>query len=470
VKVYKRGKAGSINVSVQLHRKESAMKIRQGKIKMWCCQVLICLTVITMAGLVHSQETIKIGVIGPMRFDAGAEYWSAATLAQEEINAAGGVRLGNKKIPLELIKTDDNDMLSITDAVTAMERLITFNKVNFVVGGHRSEAVLAQQEVVADQKKVVWINCYTATPQSTERVAKQYDRYKYYFRLASQNSGNLAQIYIHEAVMVAGKVREKLGVAKPRVALMAEKVLWIDPIMQAANAKFPELGMEVVGTWRVSPTAGDLTAELTAIKNAGPHMIFYVGSGPVGIVAARQWGELKIPAALIGSNIPAGTDRIVRTLGHLVDYHATYSSFGYAQITPNTIAFMDKMKKRYGDTPTMAAQQYESVYVLKEAIERAGTLNTDAMVASVEKTDYMGVSGRIGFTPKGDPSNRVHDIMFGPKWSSGVVIQWKDGKPLVIWPDGKALLGDKSWEGYRHKGTVDYELPPWMVTYWKDKK
>lgn len=436
--------------------------------RVFCIHLFIFLTILMMATQVHAQETIKIGVLGPMQFDVGAEYWSAATLAEEEINAAGGVKVGDKKLKLELIKADSNELLSITDAVGAMERLITVNKVNFIVGGHRSEAVLAMQDIVADNK-LIWINAYTASPSTTQRVAKQYDRYKYYFRLASLNSSHIGKILLNEASMVAGKVRETLGVAKPRVAIMAEKVLWVDPIVKTAETKLPELEMEVVGTWRISPTATDVTAEMTAIKDAGAHMIFYVGSGPVGTVACKQWSELQIPAALMGSNVSAMTDRIVDTIGSLANYEASYNYFGYAQLTPKTIPFIDNMKKRYGHTPTIGGTLYDCIYVLKDAIERAGTLDTDAMVASLEKTYYEGVSGYIGFTPKGDP-DWVHDVVFGPKYTTNLVTQWRDGKLLVVWPDGKPMLGDKSWEGARHKGTVDYELPPWMVSYWKNKK
>jgi len=269
--------------------------------------------------------------------------------------------------------------------------------------------------------------------------------------------------------MVAAKVKEELGVEKPRVAVMAEKVIYADPTVDAAKKKLPEMGMEIAGIWRPSPTAPDITAELTAIKDANAHVIFTMIAGPLGGPFTKQWGELKIPAAPIGVNMLSWSDRQWETTGGLCNYEATFNYFGEANITPNTISFIKKMKAKYGYTPTNSGVLYETIYILKEAVERAGTTNSEAMIAAVEKTDYVGVSGRIMFTPKDHPQ-WPHDVMFGPKYVSGCVTQWRDGKNLVVWPDGKPLLGDKSWVGLKYAGSVDYRLPPWMMDYWKKKK
>ena len=80
-------------------------------------------------------QEIKIGVIGPMQFVQGKGHWNGATMAAEEINAKGGVQVGNKKMKIQLIQADSNEFINITDATNAMERLITRDKVDFIVGG-----------------------------------------------------------------------------------------------------------------------------------------------------------------------------------------------------------------------------------------------------------------------------------------------------------------------------------------------
>ncbi len=65
-------------------------------------------------------QEIKIGVIGPMQFVQGQGHWNGATMAAEEINAKGGIQVGNKKMKIQLVKTDSNEFINITDATNAM--------------------------------------------------------------------------------------------------------------------------------------------------------------------------------------------------------------------------------------------------------------------------------------------------------------------------------------------------------------
>ena len=69
-----------------------------------------------MAGLLmvlgmpaQAADVIKIGVIGPMNFMQGKGHWDGATLAAEEINAQGGLQVGQKKMKIELVKADSNE-------------------------------------------------------------------------------------------------------------------------------------------------------------------------------------------------------------------------------------------------------------------------------------------------------------------------------------------------------------------------
>jgi len=103
-------------------------------------------------------KTIKIGVIGPMKFMLGTGMWNGAVMARDEINAKGGVKVGNKMMLIELIQADSNELSSVADATNAMERLVTRDKVNFVLGGFRSEAMFPMQDI-AMEHKVIFIGC-----------------------------------------------------------------------------------------------------------------------------------------------------------------------------------------------------------------------------------------------------------------------------------------------------------------------
>ena len=76
----------------------------------------VCCVMTGWGAPVSAADTIKIGVIGPMQFVQGKGHWNGATMAAEEINAAGGVTVGGKKMKIELVKSDSNEFINPTDA------------------------------------------------------------------------------------------------------------------------------------------------------------------------------------------------------------------------------------------------------------------------------------------------------------------------------------------------------------------
>ncbi|MCL0049241.1 ABC transporter substrate-binding protein [Dehalococcoidia bacterium] len=414
---------------------------------------------------VEEVPKIRIGVIGPMEFIQGEHKWAGAEMAAEEINAVGGVNVGGVMREIELVRADSNEILCVIDAAIAMERLITVDEVDFVVGGFRPEAVLAMQEVMADHR-VIFLGTGADDPELNMRVAADYERYRYWFRVTPVNSAYLGRANFALVTMVADVIRKELGILMPKVALMVEEGVWADPVIAAAEEELPLLLMEVVGAWRPSGEATDVTAELTAIKAAGAHMILTVLSGPVGLVYARQWGELEIPVASVGINLEAHEMGFWEATGGKGEYEMTLNLIGRVEITEKTIPFFDRFVERFGEYPIYtAAGTYDALFILKEAIQRAGTVDSDAVVIELAKTDFVGVGGRVVFT--GMDSPHPHDVIWGPGYVTGLGTQWRDGELVVVWPDGRAVLGDRVWEGVRYAGTVDYELPPWMVEYWK---
>ncbi|MDY7036345.1 MAG: ABC transporter substrate-binding protein [Thermodesulfobacteriota bacterium] len=414
----------------------------------------------------QSGKKIKLGIPGPLAFVAGESIVQGATIAIEEINNSGGVKVGKIKYKFEMIKADDNCLRSVSDAVSAIERLITVDKVDFIVGGYHSESVLAQMDVIADYK-IIFIDVGSASLKPPSRVAKDYNRFKYYFRIQI-NSIHMAKGILGSASIVADKIRKELGVKVPKVALLVEKMVFADPVAKFLAAKLPKMGMEVVGVWRPSSMATDLMAEWTAIKSSNAHMVLEVFSGPAGTIGPRQWGELQIPVALLGTNIQAMQEGHWKSTNGKCQYELTFSGLGPAEVTPRTMPFYHTFDNKYGGYPLhIAADTYDAIFALKDAIEKAGTIETEAVVKALEKTDLVGALGRIIFE---SPKHKYpHMVRMGPGYYTTVAFQWIEGKQVVVWPDGRALLGDQSWVGVRHGGTEDYVLPTWMVEYWKGK-
>ena len=87
--------------------------------------LLVSFVVMALCFPAWGAKTIKIGVIGPMQFVQGKGHWNGASMAAEEINAQGGVKVGKEKMEIELVKADSNEFINVTDATNAMELLMT---------------------------------------------------------------------------------------------------------------------------------------------------------------------------------------------------------------------------------------------------------------------------------------------------------------------------------------------------------
>ncbi len=420
----------------------------------------VSLVIVALCLPAWAAGTIKIGVIGPMNFVQGKGHWNGAIMAAEEINAKGGVQVGKEKIKIELVKADSNEFLSLTDATNAMERLMTQDKVDFVVGGFRTEAVLPMQDIAMDYKKI-FIGVGAAHPELCLRVAKDYNRYKYFFRGSPINSGYLARTSFIHMGFVGAALKKELNIPKVKVAIVAEKAVWVDPMIEAAKGIIPKMGMDVVGIWRPSDKATDVTAELAAMQQAEPNMIFTIFSASVGITFARQAGELKVPAVQVGINVEAQKDGFWEATKGMGNYVMTLNTYARGvEYNALTKPFMDKYINRFNETPTYTADTYSQILdVLVPSIEAVGSLDADKIVAHMEKGEYPVPSGKIKYE-KDAQGRPTHDVTWGPGYETSLGVQWRDGKLVGVWPN-KWVAAPGAPE-ITYKGIVPYKIPPWM--------
>lgn len=87
---------------------------------------------------------------------------------------------------------------------------------------------------------------------------------------------------------------------------------------------------------------------------------------------------------------------------------------------------------------------YQAVYTLVEAIERAGSIDPDAVAAALEETDIIGVYGRVRF----DENHQIIPSLDPEEGAVPQIIQWQDGKRETVFPPVIT--------------TSELKLPPWM--------
>ncbi len=389
---------------------------------------IVGLAAVALAGVFNSAQaqTIKIAILGPMAFVQGENHWAGAEMARDEINKAGGVNVGGKPRQIELIRADTNEIQSVPDATNAVERVITRDRADFLIGGFRSEAVLAMQEVAMDHKKI-FLGAGAAHSKLGQNVEDNYSRYKYWFRYTPTKDVDLARTLFAVMNSIAQQIRTELKTDTPKVALLAEKAVWTQALVGAAQKNLPAMKMEVVGLWQPSATATDVTAELSAIDRAGAHIVFTMLSGPVGIVVGRQMGERNMKAVAWGINVEGQKEEFWQAAAGKAQFVSTLDTYAEVEMTPRTVPFVRAFKERYKKMPTYTAATYDAIHMLKSVIEKENTLDADKLVAAIEKVEHVGTGSIVTF-------DKRHDLVWAVGKTAGIAVQWQDGQKVPFWP------------------------------------
>jgi branched-chain amino acid transport system substrate-binding protein len=379
-----------------------------------------------VSGAALAQGTIKFAILGPMAFVQGEHHWNGAEMARDEINKAGGINVGGKRMMVELIRGDTNEIQSVPDATNTIERVITRDKADFLVGGFRSEAVLAMQEVAMDYKKL-FLGVGAAHSKLGLNVEQNYERYKYWFRASPTKDVDLARTLFAVLGTIGQQIRTDLKTETPKVAILAEKAVWTEGLVAAAQKTLPALKMEVVGLWQPSAIATDVTAELSAIERTGAQIVFTMLSGPVGIVVGRQMGERSMKAVAWGINVEGQKEEFWQAAAGKAQFVSTLDTYAEVEMTPKTIPFVKAYQTRFKKFPTYTAATYDAIHVIKAAIEQAGTTNADKLVPIIEKMEHVGTGSTASY-------DKRHDLNWAVGKTAGIAVQWQDGKKVPFWP------------------------------------
>jgi len=431
--------------------------------------ILIAALVLPACGKPKDENVIRVAIVGPMQFVQGEHHWMGASMAADEINSAGGVDIAGTTYKIKLIKVDSNEILDVAGAASAVERAITVDKADFLMGGFRTEAVFPMSDVAMDHKKL-FFNCGAATGALQARVNDDYDRYKYFFKITPYNETFLVKSDFKMLLMVAERLKQELGIEKPRVAAIIEKLEWTQKMVLATKVNLPKLGFDLVGVWQPSDTATDVTAELTAIAEAEPHMIFTLFSGPVGVTYAKQRGELEIPAVSVGIIVEGQKKGFWEATGGKGNYEIVLNTFAKGvAITPKSIPFFDEFEKRTGEFPTYTAATYDALHSTKLSIEKAQTMDADTLVPVIEKSVYESTQGVLAYYPMDSkPPEYAHDLVFGPGRVTGIGTQWIDGELKCVWPKKEYGSVDDygDWK-FEYPGTVPFVIAPEVLAKFK---
>lgn len=416
--------------------------------------LIIIIVIATTGSLVYilrsgeeTSETIKIGILTDLDATIGKGELQAAILAAEQINAEGGI-LGRQ---VEIIG-EDTDGESGPDMVivnTAINRLISYHKVDFIIGGGPGEVGFMCQDVAADNKKILLTG--QDTDGFTERVADDYEKYKYFFRFGFNASSSFQGVT--DALLL---LREQTGFNK--IGYLAEDVEWTEGIIEGLNYVLPEVyGFDLVYKGQFPPwDTIDFSSYFAAAEAAGVEILVPLIAGSGGISFTKEWFDRQSPMVVYAGILFSSSDpESWEWTAGKCEKMATSSlplTAGYP-LTSITLHARDAFIQRWGEYPNwMAATTYDAIrFILFDAIKRAGTIESEAVINALEETSIETSNARnFIFTLSHDmmmgenPNNPEADYMLA------MLFQWQEGKQIPVYP--KKIMEEAG---------ATYQFPDW---------
>ena len=418
--------------------------------------IIIAATVLGAAYVLLStpskNEDIRIGICADLDSVGGLNLLRGATLAVEQINAEGGF-LGRN---LTIVSEDDDSEApqgDIAVASNALTKLITVDKADFIIATGMPWSTLVYQDICSEHKRILFA---TSDPsvQSTQRVADNYEKYKYYFRygwLTNTTSANSGDV---QSIVTLGKATglTKVGYLIPDAGTIRNQTI---PYMES---QLPNHGLEVVYRGLYPLTTTDFASYFAKAEEAKTEILYAViNSVSKSPTFVSEWHERQSPMLLCG-NILGAADisfwNLTQGRAEFVFTRSNAVSLGYP-LTSKVVPAKEAYLKRWGVLMLgYSASAYDIVrFILSDAVKRAGTMETDAVIKALEKTSVeTTLARRFSFTS--DHDMLVEEAGMTSLVDSSmlyIVMQWQNGTQVPVFPEALRIEAD---------GTI--KLPPWQ--------
>ena len=378
-------------------------------------------------GMIATQafaaDTIKIAITGPFSGGSapmGASMRDGAKLAIAEINAAGGISVGGKKMKFEVVERDD-EAKNERGALIAQE-LASMDGLSGVIGTVNTGVCLAGDRHL-QEKGITKIICPAAGSASMTQWSKAGVKDLSIFRFAA-----------HDGIQSAMVVEEAINRKFTKVALFYDStnygVSGRDDMLEQIKKQGNKL--EVVASEKFNIGDKDMTAQLIKVKAANAQAILIWGIGPELAAVSNGMAKIGMKVPLIGG-WPLSMSNYVENAGKNGNGTLMPQTFIEEPITPRIKAFIDAYHKAYNvkqiPSPVSAAQGYDAVYIFAAAVKQAQSTDTKKIKEALEdlKEPVKGVIATwVHPFSKWDPANEeTHEAFRREQVVMGMV---KDGR------------------------------------------
>lgn len=341
-------------------------------------------------------KKIVIGINAPMTGDipkVGEGTKFAAQMWLEDIKAAGGLEVGGKKYPVEIVIEDNESKAE--SAVKVSTKMITEDEVLVIVGPQSSKQAIPAGEI-ANNYGTPMISPWSTNPATTK------DR-PFVFR------GCFLDPF--QGPVLANFIKEEFGYTKAAVLydVASDYPKGLAEFFKEAWEKINGAG-SVIAYESFTTRDADFSSQLTKIIKSGAEVLFTPQYYNEVALIVQQAHELGWKNPIVGSD-SWGSAETVELCGK--DCYGLFFSTHYASAGAKgaTKKFIDRYKEKYGYVPDdVAALTWDSLGIVQKAIESAGKLTgkiekdrkavRDAM-AKIKQ--FSGITGTMTFTEEGDP-------------------------------------------------------------------
>ena len=375
---------------------------------------------------------VKVGyllpVTGPLAFEAGLAL-NGLTLAVDEINASGGIKsLSGAKITLLPGDTQNKVELGNSEA----SRLIDQGAVAII--GPFSSLVAFSVRQVTEKNRTPFLLLAAVADNLTEGGLK------YTFRM-QPNGKAMATLTVSNMFEMATNA----NVPIKRVAMMHEEGNFGTTMGNHVEAFSKTMGYELVQRIPYNLRSPDLTSELSKIKAARPDLLIISGYYGDSKLIAETAAKLRIGvSALVGlANAAYSNPKFIAENRELTEHLFDGNYWHNPQSARARGVFAAYQKKFGAAMSNHSVQGYQVTFVLKDALERAGSTDRDKLrdaIAKTNLTDHILTQESIRFDDSGEGIN-----------ATPALIQVQNGKPVVVGPakyaEAKPVFPVPKWKG-----------------------
>jgi len=340
--------------------------------------ILISLMSILIAAGVAAADSIKIAITGPFSGGSapmGVSMRDGAKLAIAEINGAGGVQVGDRKIKFEIIERDD-EAKNERGALIAQE-LASMSDLSGVIGTVNTGVALAGDRYLQEKGVTKIITPAAGSATMTQWVT------------AGVTDLSMFRFAAPDGIQSAMVVEEAINRNLTKVAIIHDStnygVSGRDDLLNQIKAQGSKLQVVAVEKFNIGDK--DMTAQLVRAKSAGAQAILIWGIGPELAAVANGMAKLGMKEPLIGG-WTLSMSNFLDNAGASGDGTLMPQTFIEEPITPRARKFIEAYHAAYNvpriPSPVSAAQGYDAVLLFAAAVKQAGSTDTRKIKEALE--------------------------------------------------------------------------------------